>query len=49
MRRASTVELDEAGFTNFAWDPGFDERAIDYISKHGGDLVAASRRRRAAS
>lgn len=41
MRRASTVSLDEAGIKDFAWDPQFDESAIDYISERGNDLVTS--------
>lgn len=39
MRRASTIEMDQAGLRNFAWDPSFDDGATRYLAERGADLV----------
>lgn len=39
MRRASAVELEDAGVKDFSWDPSYDERAINFIAERGGELV----------
>lgn len=39
MRRASTVEFEKVGLTDYSWDPDFSKDATEYIRKRGIALV----------
>lgn len=39
MRRASTVEFDKAGYSDFSWDPLFSDEAQKWLRERGAELV----------
>jgi hypothetical protein len=39
MRRASTIEFDEAGLRDFAWDPSLDDAAMRYLAERSGNTI----------